>query len=166
MAYIFPIQVFKAKRLESRKTRGADLKTILNSAEGIKVFATYLVTEVSVENLCFYLAIKCWHRDYESLVEQEKEKERASSIISKYLLPSAPLEINVSHAIREDILRRQQREEFGLDLFDLASTDVYNLMANDSFSRFQRSPQFLAYMNSLTIENRDRDFHLTEEISL
>ena len=141
--------MLRAKRAAIKKSEGPALATVLSSIEGVKAFAAHLVSELSLENLYFYLAVKAWKDDFSKMTDEEKH-ERATHILNTYVLPSSPLEVNISHSPRTELIMKLNNHEFTKNMFDSSGAEVYLLMENDSYSRFKRSRQFQAYMNNVT----------------
>ena len=146
LTYLFPYQVYKAKRPEKGRSTGPSFSSVLSSVEGTKAFASYLVTEVSLENLYFYAAVSSWRREFDDFTDSEKT-QRAAHIMKSYLLSYSVLEVNLSWSLRESLLAKLRNHEFSSSMFDEAAAEIHTLMENDSFPRFKRSQQFQAYMN-------------------
>ena len=69
--FIVPLQL----RLSSRPVResGGKLKKLLEDPNGRHYFGLYLATELSLENLMFYMSVKDWTNRYDGL-DQESRK--------------------------------------------------------------------------------------------
>jgi len=110
-------------------------------------FLFYLQSEFSSENLLFWIDANNFRLlDVENV---DAVKERAYEICRKYLTDGSPCQINLQHGIRERVASFLKEFELQgtlsadyLTAFDEAQNEVENLMAGDSFLRFQRTSQF------------------------
>lgn len=149
--YMFPYQIWVAKKLASSNNRGEDdeelLKKLLEHEEGKQAFSLYLACSLSLENLFFYEAATNWKQTYPKL-EAELQQTSAEQIYAQFLSEEALLLINVSDNCKTDI---KDQIESGLkeSTFDAAITTVWIHMANDIFPRFKKTAYFKASRNEI-----------------
>ncbi|KAM3864581.1 regulator of G-protein signaling 5 [Diretmus argenteus] len=110
-----------------------DLESLLNSKSGLQAFRLFLCSEFSEENLEFWLACEDY-RDSPVWLQRAK----ASSIYNQFINHDAPQEINLDAETHEALL--SVMDSLSVDTFNKAQQSIYNLMAEDCFPRFLRSP--------------------------
>mmetsp|Transcript_11744 Transcript_11744/g.21795 ORF Transcript_11744/g.21795 Transcript_11744/m.21795 type:complete len:514 (-) Transcript_11744:97-1638(-) len=114
----------------------------LNNQEGERLFATYLATEFSIENLVFYQQCNLFKELRDSLSVEDCH-EFATEIIQNFIDQSSIMMVNISSASRGDVLRAHSQldpeEKPPADLFDVQQREIYQLMNTDSFPRFCES---------------------------
>eukprot|EP00924_Labyrinthula_sp_SR-Ha-C_P007582 snap_masked-scaffold_42-processed-gene-0.1-mRNA-1 protein AED:1.00 eAED:1.00 QI:0/-1/0/0/-1/1/1/0/367 len=151
LVVVFPLRVI----LESSRKKSENevcLASILDTKIGLKLFRSYLVYELSVENLNFYLVAKTWRAKF---VENARfNKKTAKNIIQKWIgnledhSVVAPYAINIGYLLKMRILKRFKENKVDEDLFDEAVDEVYALMSLDSFERFTKTARYKEYFQS------------------
>eukprot|EP00924_Labyrinthula_sp_SR-Ha-C_P002131 snap_masked-scaffold_19-processed-gene-1.30-mRNA-1 protein AED:1.00 eAED:1.00 QI:0/-1/0/0/-1/1/1/0/357 len=144
---VYPLRVILQNKNLSRSL--ITLQTVLSSTHGVNLFRAYLIHEISVENLNFYLVAKIWKTNF-YIDGISKSKRSARNIIHRWIEPNNDrslntAQVNVGYKVVKSILRRYKSEDFGDDLFDEAIHEAYRLMVLDSFPRFQRTREFKEY---------------------
>ncbi|KAG9265819.1 regulator of G-protein signaling 14-like [Astyanax mexicanus] len=107
---------------------------LLEDPLGVHYFTAFLKSEVSVENILFWLACENFRKIPASNTEQLSRE--ALSIYNSYLSNSATTPINIDDKARveeKDIHNPQP------DIFQKAQQQIFKLMKFDSYTRFVRS---------------------------
>lgn len=132
--------------------RITDFPAFLDSPEGLRFFASYLATEVSLDNLLFYRAVLKWIDNFDES-SPEYRHNQASRILNDYLLPYAEHEVFVGYRILSRIKDTiNGLDEITKDMFDEAKNEIMRVMYTDSFSRFERSNFYKLYLHEVEPE--------------
>ncbi|KAI3368467.1 hypothetical protein L3Q82_025485 [Scortum barcoo] len=107
---------------------------MMSSETGRMVFASFLRSEFSEENMDFWVACE----DYKKTAPS-KLAIRAKQLYQQYVEADAPNEVNLDAVTREET--RQNVENACLSCFDEAQKTIYTLMEKDSYRRFLNSKQ-------------------------
>jgi hypothetical protein len=129
------------------------LVELMDSQEGRTAFLHFLEREFAVENLMFYEAcVEFKDRFSSPEVNQQVALEQAKAICNTFLKDGATHQVNLAYLCREKILDSIQTKEtmakqglgFKIDPteFDEATTEIFNLMAIDSFRRFRMTGEY------------------------
>lgn len=118
------------------------LERLLSSKYGLKIFQAFLKSELSDENIEFWLVCE----EYKKLKSSFRMSSRSKKIFKRYIQAEAPREINIDHKTRE-LIRRNIKAPTAL-CFDDARRIVYGLMERDSYPRFLRSDIYQALLDS------------------
>ncbi|XP_044056201.1 regulator of G-protein signaling 4 [Siniperca chuatsi] len=105
---------------------------VMSSEMGRMVFASFLRSEFSEENMDFWVACE----DYKKTAPS-KLPTRAKQIYQQYIAADAPNEVNLDAATREET--RQNVENACWSCFDEAQKMIVTLMEKDSYRRFLNS---------------------------
>ena len=149
-----------AAAAQSRETNTDRLNAILNDPGLRSQFREFLADNFCEENLSFYLAVGEFVRQVKSargLGEVSEGLARAYSIYNAYLAAGSPCELNLDHALRQDMAAcmtsgvDDARGNQGMidtlakvvELYDRAQAQVFRLMATDSVAKFVRTPLYL-----------------------
>eukprot|EP00924_Labyrinthula_sp_SR-Ha-C_P006881 snap_masked-scaffold_8-processed-gene-3.48-mRNA-1 protein AED:1.00 eAED:1.00 QI:0/0/0/0/1/1/2/0/537 len=144
-------RVYKLSQLTKEKSLHLD--ALLSTPTGAKFFRSHLVYEFSVENLNFYETVNAWKQNYRKFINPKKS---AKNIYNRFISEKAMEtgQVNLSYEIKETIRRRIEEENgVDVDIFDEALEEVYMLMSNDSYGRFQNTETFKGFMGTGTIES-------------
>ena len=102
-------------------------------------FKEYLRTELATECILFF-------EDVQIFTKLESDKERlskAEEIFQSYLLPTSPLEINISgklqKAFSQEFIEAKQTGDIKIDIFEDVLKHVTDTVILDSFPRFHAS---------------------------
>lgn len=95
-----------------------------------KEFATYLHQSYCIENLAFWLATQEY---YEECNNKQRQQQLCETMISLYILPNSPQEINIPCEMRQSILDYYYGGNLHLHIFDDAAEAVLELMRVNSF---------------------------------
>eukprot|EP00794_Sanderia_malayensis_P009324 gene9324-10308_t len=125
-------------RLETWKI---SLVTLLSDHKGIEELEKFLQKEFSDENLRFWL--RCEELRY---AEQSKIKTAVIQIYRDFVAPGAKNEINVDNKAMQEI-RDGIQTPFRY-AFDLAQSQIFNLMNTDSYPRFLKSARYKELVES------------------
>ncbi|KAJ6241805.1 regulator of g protein signaling [Anaeramoeba flamelloides] len=109
-----------------------NLETLFLQKNGIKYFTEFVESELSSENIEFYLAVE----NIKLIKERDQFKKEAENIFNTYIKPNSMQEINIQSSIRKKIIEEAEMNFFTPHTFDQAQNSIWNLMANDSFQRF------------------------------
>ncbi|KAF5896425.1 regulator of G-protein signaling 14-like, partial [Clarias magur] len=107
---------------------------LLEDPLGVHYFTEFLKSEVSVENILFWLACENFRKIPPNNIE--KLTKEATSIYNSYLSKCACNPINIDDKVRVDEKDIQQPHP---EIFQKAQTQIFKLMKFDSYTRFVRS---------------------------
>ncbi|KAK3524028.1 hypothetical protein QTP70_017541 [Hemibagrus guttatus] len=107
---------------------------LLEDPLGVLYFTEFLKSEVSVENILFWLACENFRKI--PAHNTEKLNREALSIYNSYLSKCACNPINIDDKVRVDEKDVQQPHP---DIFQKAQEQIFKLMKFDSYTRFVRS---------------------------
>jgi len=158
-------------------SRVMGLMDMITRLEGYQLFLSYLETEFSSENLLFWDEVEklkiCASGDSKEVLLQT-----ISSIFSKFCAENALLQVNLSHRIRETLQHTIFSETLSSlpienlhHVFNEAQQNIYDLMNNDSFPRFQLTLEYNTYQGRGTLElseqksEMERDSKTTGSVS-
>jgi hypothetical protein len=119
------------------------LKLTIANPAARKLFLEFLEAELAVENLFFYEECDVYKRMVKEGASQQELLKLVNSIRGTYILNSAPHCVNISFETRKDVLENLASNNLNEELFDKAQSQVFRLMARDTFLRFQISKSFL-----------------------
>ncbi|KAF6029030.1 hypothetical protein EB796_012661 [Bugula neritina] len=117
---------------------------LLKDPVGYHQFAKFLQKEFSAENLDFYA--DC--RQVKAL-PMSQVPQKVAEIYQLYLVEDAKYLINVDAQVAEQV-RKSTCEGGGRYSFDPAEEHIFNLMKNDSYTRFIRSDDYKDYVNNMS----------------
>jgi Regulator of G protein signaling domain len=139
---LFHVQSIHQVLLSSRIKRELVLATALDQNERFTEvmsnkelraqLVTFLDSELSPEVIQFLTDVD----DYKNSFDKDGAQFKGRQIFSTYIQSGAPLEINISSQLREDLLRRMPRGQFEQGIFDNAYMEVKKNFLGDGFSRF------------------------------
>ncbi len=139
----------------------SELHNILHHNRARKLFSEFIEQEYAKENIDFWLAV-------ESLESMERSKTRRGvlksvginpdsvkiqkediiqsmccDIFSTYVSPKlSKAPVNVSSTVVRNIQAEIDAQKYDIDMFAEAKEEVYNLMSEDTFTRFLASEKF------------------------
>nr|CAH7739325.1 unnamed protein product [Callosobruchus chinensis] len=131
------------------KRWGFSLKELLKDPAGKEHFTQFLDKEFSGENLRFWEAVQ----ELKAL-PQSQVQNKAIEIWTEFLAPDASCPINVDSYSSE--LTKKNMEVPDRWGFDCAANHVYQLMKNDSYSRYLRSEMYKEFLNGSKKKARKR----------
>lgn len=127
-----------------------ELANVLKNDKGKDLFTKHCKKELNLESLEFVFAVE----EYEKLLPSNKQDElqaKAKEIISEFINPNGSKEINLSNSIKAKLLQDfsnvSQTQNFA-QLFTKALFATQLLLSEDVFSRFIRTPEFVALIES------------------
>ncbi|KAL6117718.1 rgs14 [Pungitius sinensis] len=110
---------------------------LLEDPVGVRQFTSFLMSEVSAENILFWQACEKFQKIPASSLEELKTAAR--SIFNTYLSDSAPYSVNIDDTAKTEEKDLQRPTP---DMFDKAQAQIFKLMKMDSYRRFVRSPLY------------------------
>ena len=139
-----------ADRGADRRSTGdhAHLLDYLYDAHQRALFASYLVSEFSIENLRFHDAVVEWRKRVASCTASEEAmRTYAIEMYESFVSQGSFLELNLPWEIREELVRVFRRviddgAPVPPDVWDAAHQNVFELMTTDSYFRFRNSPAY------------------------
>ncbi|OQU95310.1 Regulator of G protein signaling domain-containing protein [Cladophialophora immunda] len=156
----------------ARDSNVSRLNVILQDAALRLLFKEFLRQSLCEENLQFYFDVSDFTSNYRSLEKSGKldrpEAVRetlaaAYGLYNSFLASGAPSELNIDHSLRnrldsrmirtntDDESMRESLDEV-VDLFELAQSAVFKLMASDSVPKFLRDPRHAAVLRDHEID--------------
>ncbi|XP_077600022.1 uncharacterized protein LOC144215104 isoform X1 [Stigmatopora nigra] len=120
-----------------------DLDYLLASQTGLSVFAAFLRSEFSEENLQFYLACEQYRQSSNNFSLQR----RAKDICTTYIQPNSPREVNLDSKTRD--LTIQLLQDPSDTSLSLAQKRIYSLLDTDCYPRFIQSEIYLSLLREV-----------------
>ncbi|XP_051960692.1 regulator of G-protein signaling 14-like isoform X3 [Xyrauchen texanus] len=114
---------------------------LLEDPTGVHYFTAFLKSEVSAENILFWLACEKFRKIPASQTEQLKRE--ALSIYNSFLSSNATSPINIDDRVRVEEKDIQNPHS---DIFQKAQQQIFKLMKFDSYTRFVRSQLYQSCM--------------------
>lgn len=122
-------------------------ETLMATKYGPVVYAAYLKTEHSDENIKFWMACET----YKKTASQWSRTSRAKKLYKVYIQPQSPREINIDSSTREAIIKNIQ--EPTQTCFEEAQKIVYMHMERDSYPRFLKSEMYQKLLKTIQANN-------------
>jgi len=116
-------------------------KSYLQEEETLVLFIKFCVKSWCVENVLFYLQVEKFNKLEDT---PEALTPAAELIISRYIVPGAPLDINIEDHVRGPILEQAKKNEFSKDMFLKAQLHIFRVMYQDTYSKWKRTKEFRA----------------------
>eukprot|EP01113_Clastostelium_recurvatum_P014808 TRINITY_DN1810_c0_g1_i2.p1 TRINITY_DN1810_c0_g1~~TRINITY_DN1810_c0_g1_i2.p1 ORF type:complete len:1881 (-),score=513.21 TRINITY_DN1810_c0_g1_i2:37-5679(-) len=110
-------------------------------------FAEYLETQHSLENLLFWQAA----HTYSLIQDNANFLPTARDLISRFILPGSPSEINMDYNSRTRILKAYKDRNLTKKTFDEARLEVYNLMEMGLYPNFIKEMKVESVRNPLLL---------------
>uniref|UniRef100_A0A673NQG9 Regulator of G protein signaling 14a n=1 Tax=Sinocyclocheilus rhinocerous TaxID=307959 RepID=A0A673NQG9_9TELE len=114
---------------------------LLEDPTGVRYFTGFLKSEVSAENILFWLACEKFRKI--PVHQTEQLKKEASSIYNTFLSSNATSPINIDDRVRVEEKDVQNPHP---DIFQKAQQQIFKLMKFDSYTRFVRSQLYQSCM--------------------
>ncbi|XP_032383942.1 regulator of G-protein signaling 14 isoform X2 [Etheostoma spectabile] len=118
-------------------TWAISFEKLLEDPFGVQQFTSFLMSEVSAENILFWQACEKFRKIPASSLEELKTAAR--SIYNTYLSDSAPYSVNIDDTAKTE---EKDLELPTPDMFNKAQAQIFKLMKMDSYRRFVRSPLY------------------------
>ncbi|XP_065794217.1 regulator of G-protein signaling 13 [Muntiacus reevesi] len=122
-------------------------ETLMATKYGPVVYAAYLKTEHSDENIKFWMACET----YKKTASQWSRTSRAKKLYKVYIQPQSPREINIDSSTREAIIKNIQEPTQAC--FEEAQKIVYMHMERDSYPRFLKSEMYQKLLKTIQANN-------------
>jgi CRP-like cAMP-binding protein len=143
------------------------LHDVLHHELGRSFLEKKLAKEFSIENIQFWLAADAFEAARKSLIRKsvlrslgidpqamkafkhELRLKNAQRIYGDFLAPSASKPINVPGSVADEIKARIEAGDAAFDLFAKAKANIFTLLHDDAWPRFQRSAEFTEMLQAL-----------------
>jgi hypothetical protein len=112
--------------------------TVLDNSTLFKAFMDFLVLNWCAENLLFYKEVESLQEGF-VVMKPEERSEKAKRIFDEFVNPGAPLEINLEHGTRMNIVKAVTGGNLTVTTFKAAQKHIFELMKKDSFSKWQKT---------------------------
>ncbi|XP_006147088.1 regulator of G-protein signaling 18 [Tupaia chinensis] len=116
---------------------GESFDKLLSHKDGLEAFTRFLKTEFSDENIEFWKACE----DFKKNKDPQNMMLKAKAIYDTFIQNDAPQEVNLDFHTKEVITKSITQPT--LRSFDAAQSRVYQLMEQDSYTRFLKSDIYL-----------------------
>ncbi|KAG1663355.1 Regulator of G-protein signaling 7 [Nymphon striatum] len=132
----------QTKEISVRRVKrwGYSLKELLKDPAGRDQFVKFLEKEFSLENLKFWDAVQELKQ-----VHSKDVSTKVLEIWNEYLAPEANAPINIDSKSAEETRKNMKIPTRWA--FDEAAAHLYNLMKNDTYTRYLRSEMYREYFN-------------------
>jgi len=132
------------------------LEAVLHDPILVASFRDFATSRWSVENVLFYVAVD----DFKLLCKADAGQCPifAAYLANEYLLPGAPLEVNLDHDIRSAVLE-ELNENLAETTFDAAQAHIYALMERDTFVEWRRTAAFSEALAEALLQRQSSDSH-------
>ncbi|XP_064600347.1 regulator of G-protein signaling loco-like [Liolophura sinensis] len=131
-----------------------NFEKLLSDSGGLAVFTEFLKKEFSEENIVFWKICV----DYKKIGDPEERKVKAKEIYDKHVSSKAVDPVNIDSQARQ---RCEEHLELpSPEMFDVAQQQIFQLMKQDSYSRFLRSDM---YKSCLMAEIEGKPLEFQEE---
>jgi len=127
--------------VESMKTLKELFENVIYSDVGRKLFRHYLTKELSEEHLDFWTETEIYKRS----TSQAQLITRANEIFATFIAIESRKEVNLPHSIRQQISEAISSNKIHSKLFQQAQDSVGDMLRNDSFRRFLKSDEYVAF---------------------
>ncbi|XP_049626728.1 regulator of G-protein signaling 18 [Suncus etruscus] len=140
---------------------GESFEKLLSNKDGLRTFTRFLKTEFSEENIEFWVACE----DFKKSKDPQQILLKAKAIYEKFIQSDAPQEVNLDFHTKEVITKGIIQPT--LHCFDAAQSRVYQLMEQDSYTRFLKSDLYLDLVEGrpqrpTNLRRRSRSFTCNE----
>ncbi|XP_004685514.2 PREDICTED: regulator of G-protein signaling 18 [Condylura cristata] len=140
---------------------GESFDKLLAHKDGLETFTRFLKTEFSEENIEFWIACE----DFKKIKDPNQILLKAKAIYEKFIQSDAPQEVNLDFHTKEVISKSITQPN--LHSFDAAQSRVYQLMEQDSYTRFLKSDIYLDLIEGkpqrpTNLRRRSRSFTYNE----
>ena len=116
------------------------LDNLLRDPIGVEVFRDFLVTQICVENLDFWLAVE----KYKNLKTPIEIGLHKSAIFQKFIHDRGPSQVNLEERLRREIITNLQIPD--TSLFNQAQKQIYHILRYDCYPRFKMSTVLSDYI--------------------
>ncbi|KAM9211749.1 regulator of G-protein signaling 18 [Dugong dugon] len=140
---------------------GESFDKLLSHEDGLEAFTRFLKTEFSEENIEFWIACE----EFKKSKEPQQITLKAKAIYEKFIQTDAPQEVNLDFHTKE--ITTKNITQPTLHSFDAAQSRVYQLMEQDSYTRFLKSDIYLGLIEGrpqrpTNLRRRSRSFTYNE----
>eukprot|EP00924_Labyrinthula_sp_SR-Ha-C_P005679 snap_masked-scaffold_14-processed-gene-1.33-mRNA-1 protein AED:1.00 eAED:1.00 QI:0/-1/0/0/-1/1/1/0/261 len=149
---ILPLRVLFSC-FKSSDPNDVSMEAFLQCENGLRLFKSYMVCELSVENLNFYLAATKWKENFHNF-ENSANLESARTIANEWLPDpenkdySSRQYVNIGYKVVCDIRAQLKSDTIQESIFDPVVNEVYNLMWTNSFARFKKTERYRQFLGT------------------
>jgi len=118
---------------------------LLQDKDGCHMFRTFLKNMRSAETINFWIEIEIFRNIPDSAVADEK----AQFIVNKYFDAGSASEINIDGKLRAAVMKGVAASEIHKDMFDQVQQEVFDLLCQDCFMNFTKTPEYASYRKRL-----------------
>ena len=122
----------------------------LTQTDKIPYFKKFLDSIYAGENFDFWQAVNRYRRHYQP--NTQAGANLAIQLQNQYIVPNAPQVVNIAPNKRNNIMNQlmpgnNPHQQNLLNLFDNAQTEIYGLMANNSYHLLRENPLYQESIN-------------------
>eukprot|EP01080_Neovahlkampfia_damariscottae_P002022 gene2022-1529_t len=110
-----------------KKVYDSEFDAFVSTKSGKDIFKKYAKIEWSLENILFFEEIG----KYEKIPSKKHAQRRSKEIVQNYIMTGSPLEVNLSHDVRKNTMKK-------VDNFD-EYKEVYQSIFNDALKETKRN---------------------------
>lgn len=138
---------------------GLELKDLLQTLDGLRLFQEFLKSELSEENLHFWILSVAYSKS--------PTRHTRDYLFRTYICRGSRKSLNISCSVQRLITARVQAGDLSPDLFHQARVEVYALMEHEPFRRFltqTTDPAITELLSNLTdkaSQNKSMSFSAT-----
>ncbi|KAJ3191795.1 hypothetical protein HK101_007408 [Irineochytrium annulatum] len=131
--------------LSASPTLDDRLQILLHNKLGLNFFHQFCLEEYSIENLLFWLEVEAFQS-----CDPVHRPALARFIYLVYIAPAAPLLLNISPEIRNDVKEsfHGDLEAMDVSVFDEVQENVYAVIKGHSYVRYEKSPLNTMFLNT------------------
>mmetsp|Transcript_10283 Transcript_10283/g.26098 ORF Transcript_10283/g.26098 Transcript_10283/m.26098 type:complete len:531 (+) Transcript_10283:174-1766(+) len=143
------VEQFSVKRnLKAVNEEPFTFQALLMTSQGRCFFKRFAVQNFMEDSILFWIAVAKFKEEAAKASACESNVpyllKIGEGIISEFLLPDSPMLINVSAQLRERTIdtHRASQDQVDKTAFDAAQKEVFKLMENNLWKKFQSTPRF------------------------
>jgi hypothetical protein len=174
-------RISRVAMIMSKRDLEQAFQAMLSNHVGMSLFQDYCAKEYTLENLLFFLDVEVFRHSCAAYAAQELAQLQAEEtgeiippsdittadpdiyaeyILATYVRTDAPLQVNLTEEVREEVERVSTAK---MDMFDEAQEAVYTLMKMHSFAQFLQSDVGIRWRS---MQEKDLDTYLKSEITV
>jgi len=132
---------------------------VLQDPTLLEGFSQFCEQQWCVENILFWKTTEDFISTFRG---GDADLQRATHIVDEFILEGAPLQINIDDSLRELITHECEAKTISAELFERAREDVFIMMKQDAFSKWQQTENFQQTLKKADVERpaEDKDAHV------